>query len=76
MVGREQPGVIDTLYLCKGWNFPEGGLEPVMFIRQCISPTCYSILYAPDLLEDGEIDVRLNSFKGCFHQQLETRKSY
>ena len=45
-------------------------------LRQCISPTCYTILYAQDLLEDGEIDLRLNSFKGCFHQQLETRKTY
>ena len=44
--------------------------------RQCISPSCYNILYTPDMLEQGEIDVRLNSFKGCFHQLLQTRKNY
>jgi hypothetical protein len=25
-------------------------------------------VYGEDPLEEGEIDVRLNSFKGCFHQ--------
>ncbi|KAF4520192.1 hypothetical protein B566_EDAN003905 [Ephemera danica] len=35
-------------------------------IRQCVSPTCYQDIYKADELEDGEIDVRLNSFKGCF----------
>ena len=43
--------------------------------RQCISPTCYNALYSADPLEKGEIDVRLNSFKGCFHQFLQSRKS-
>merc|ERR1712088_409234 len=50
------------------------GVHQTNCVRQCISPSCYNILYAPDLLEEAEIDVRLNSFKGCFHQQLETRK--
>ena len=44
--------------------------------RQCINPTCYNILYGSDMLEQGEIDVRLNSFKGCFHQLLNSRKGY
>lgn len=39
-------------------------------IRHCISPSCHQELYATDPLEEGEIDVRLNSFKGCFIQRL------
>lgn len=35
-------------------------------IRECVSPSCYNEIYFPDQLEEGEIDVRLNSFKGCF----------
>lgn len=56
------------------WNL--SGVEQTSCVRQCISPPCYNLLYTPDLLEDGEIDVRLNSFKGCFHNQLESRKTY
>jgi len=43
-------------------------------VRQCVSPTCYSQVYEPDPLEEGEIDVRLNSFKGCFHLALHKRR--
>jgi len=38
-------------------------------VRECISPSCYSEIYEFDELEEGEIDVRLNSFKGCFIQR-------
>ncbi|XP_026468054.1 uncharacterized protein LOC113371621 [Ctenocephalides felis] len=38
-------------------------------IRECVSPSCYEDIYTQDQLEDGEIDVRLNSFKGCFIQR-------
>ncbi|XP_073980151.1 uncharacterized protein isoform X1 [Rhodnius prolixus] len=41
-------------------------LARVKCIRECISPVCYQQIYYHDQLEDGEIDVRLNSFKGCF----------
>ncbi|XP_071440301.1 uncharacterized protein [Hetaerina americana] len=37
--------------------------------RQCLSPSCYKDIYEVDELEEGEIDVRLNSFKGCFIQR-------
>lgn len=45
------------------------GAEQAICIRQCISDFCYNDIYAADPLEDGEIDVRLNSFKGCCAQQ-------
>ncbi|CAD7083148.1 unnamed protein product [Hermetia illucens] len=44
------------------------GVERVRCTRQCISPSCYHEIYQFDELEEGEIDVRLNSFKGCFIQ--------
>ncbi|XP_064626046.1 uncharacterized protein LOC135486864 [Lineus longissimus] len=44
------------------------GLEQTKCLRQCASPTCYDELYVWDELEDGEIDVRLPSFKGCVLQ--------
>ncbi|XP_050506786.1 uncharacterized protein LOC114327167 [Diabrotica virgifera virgifera] len=45
------------------------GVSKILCIRQCISPSCYKELYHADLLEEGEVDVRLNSFKGCFIQR-------
>ncbi|EDV91131.1 uncharacterized protein LOC6568442 [Drosophila grimshawi] len=39
-------------------------------LRQCISPSCYQDIYAFDELEEGEIDVRMNSFKGCVIQRM------
>ncbi|XP_023169682.1 uncharacterized protein LOC111598598 [Drosophila hydei] len=39
-------------------------------LRQCISHSCYQDIYAFDELEDGEIDVRMNSFKGCVIQRM------
>ncbi|XP_055378745.1 uncharacterized protein LOC129610258 [Condylostylus longicornis] len=44
-------------------------LQKLECIRKCISPSCYHEIYAFDELERGEIDVRLNSFKGCFIQE-------
>ena len=44
------------------------GVEHTKCVRICISETCYSELYGEDPLEEGEIDVRLNSFKGCLSQ--------
>nr|XP_018907354.1 PREDICTED: uncharacterized protein LOC109037237 isoform X1 [Bemisia tabaci] len=49
------------------------GVKHVSCARECVSPTCYKEIYRPDELEEGEIDVRLNSFKGCFIQQLSRR---
>jgi len=41
------------------------GVEQLACVRRCMSPLCYQQLYAYDELEEGEIDVRYNSFKGC-----------
>lgn len=35
-------------------------------ILRCVSPACYDAIYAFDPLEDGEIDQRFTSYKGCF----------
>lgn len=35
-------------------------------ILKCISKQCYEQIYEFDPLEDGEIDQRFKSFKGCF----------
>ncbi|KAL5017229.1 hypothetical protein ScPMuIL_006818 [Solemya velum] len=45
------------------------GIEQTICIRKCVSAVCYEELYGHDELEEGEIDVRLNSFKGCLAQQ-------
>ncbi|XP_030384910.1 uncharacterized protein LOC115632086 [Scaptodrosophila lebanonensis] len=45
------------------------GVPKVNCIRQCISPSCFQDIYAFDELEEGEIDVRMNSFKGCVIQR-------
>ncbi|XP_017845172.1 uncharacterized protein LOC108601759 [Drosophila busckii] len=39
-------------------------------LRRCISPSCYQDIYAFNELEEGEIDVRMNSFKGCVIQRI------
>ena len=44
------------------------GVDHTKCVRICISETCYNELYGEDPLEEGEIDVRLNSFKGCLSQ--------
>lgn len=44
------------------------GPEHTRCIRLCMSEFCYNELYGEDELEEGEIDVRLNSFKGCLSQ--------
>ncbi|XP_033737636.1 uncharacterized protein LOC117325489 [Pecten maximus] len=45
------------------------GVDQTACVRQCISKFCYNELYGNDSLEEGEIDVRLNSFKGCLAQE-------
>lgn len=41
------------------------GVDYVACIRNCMSPQCYQQLYSFNELEEGEVDVRYNSFKGC-----------
>ncbi|CAL1548577.1 unnamed protein product [Lymnaea stagnalis] len=44
------------------------GVKHTSCTRMCMSEFCYNELYGQDELEEGEIDVRLNSFKGCLSQ--------
>ncbi|GAB1609786.1 uncharacterized protein LOC115215874 [Argonauta hians] len=48
-------------------------LDHTRCVRLCISEKCYNELYGDDELEEGEIDVRLNSFKGCHFIDLRSR---
>ncbi|XP_053987108.1 uncharacterized protein LOC128892273 [Hylaeus anthracinus] len=48
---------------------PQSTIAKTRCIRECVSPSCYKEIYLFDQLEEGEIDVRLNSFKGCFMQR-------
>jgi len=50
------------------------GISRVRCVRECISPSCYQDIYQSDQLEEGEIDVRLNSFKGCFVQRASRQR--
>ncbi|EDV42793.2 uncharacterized protein Dana_GF16851 [Drosophila ananassae] len=51
-------------------NINPVGVAKINCIRRCISPSCYQDIYAFNELEEGEIDVRLNSFKGCVIQRM------
>ncbi|XP_046334108.1 uncharacterized protein LOC124116715 [Haliotis rufescens] len=51
--------------ICEG----KGSVDFIKCLRECMSKKCYDELYGPDELEEGEVDVRLNSFKGCLYQQ-------
>lgn len=48
-------------------------LERTKCIRLCLSDSCYSALYSFNELEEGEIDVRFTSFKGCVLQDLKSK---
>lgn len=52
------------------------GVEQTICIRKCVSPFCYNELYGDDPLEEGEIDVRFNSFKGCLQQDKMVSNRY
>ncbi|XP_076387082.1 uncharacterized protein LOC100882611 [Megachile rotundata] len=54
---------------CKMLSTQRTGIAKTRCIRECVSPSCYKEIYLFDQLEEGEIDVRLNSFKGCFMQR-------
>ncbi|XP_067613174.1 uncharacterized protein [Eurosta solidaginis] len=45
------------------------GIAKISCVRRCVSHGCYQDIYGFDELEEGEIDVRLNSFKGCVIQR-------
>ncbi|XP_070562477.1 uncharacterized protein [Ptychodera flava] len=50
------------------------GVTRTKCTRTCMSKKCYDELYSFDELEDGEIDVRLASFKGCWSQEYTARQ--
>ncbi|XP_035734661.1 uncharacterized protein LOC118447177 [Vespa mandarinia] len=54
---------------CKMLSQQASSVAKTRCIRECVSPSCYKEIYLFDQLEEGEIDVRLNSFKGCFMQR-------
>ncbi len=39
-------------------------------ILKCISKNCYKDVYEKNPLEEGEIDQRLTSFKGCYAKDM------
>ena len=45
-------------------------LEQLECVRKCVSHDCYDKMYAWDILEEGEVDVRATSFKGCVAVEL------
>nr|CAI5829509.1 unnamed protein product [Callosobruchus analis] len=66
LIYREVEGV------CERGCLDKNGVAKTICVRQCISPSCFRDLYQHDMvstLEEGEVDVRLNSFKGCFVQR-------
>ncbi|XP_048585261.1 uncharacterized protein LOC116621171 [Nematostella vectensis] len=52
------------------------GLEQIKCSRKCVSPACYKELYEWDELEEGEIDVRLDSFKGCVVAEIQDKEGF
>jgi hypothetical protein len=49
--------------------------EAIMCVSRCISPECYDRIYAPNPLEDGEMDVsRAKEFEMCFKEQVRLKR--
>ena len=51
----------------------ELNLEQLECVRKCLSRDCYEKMYAWDKLEEGEVDVRMTSFKGCVAAELKQK---
>ncbi|XP_015595972.1 uncharacterized protein LOC107268093 [Cephus cinctus] len=66
---RELEQACEESGACKMLSQQRSGVAKTRCIRECVSPSCYKEIYLFDQLEEGEIDVRLNSFKGCFMQR-------
>jgi len=71
---REYVKACEQSPACWSPPYTESALERTACVRSCINQACYADVYGDDPLEEGEIDVRLNSFKGCFHQVLQRRR--
>lgn len=51
-------------------SFENFYLAHIKCIRECLNAACYKEIYGFDELEEGEIDVRFHSFKGCVLRDL------
>jgi len=71
---REYVKACEQSPACWSSPFTDSASERTACVRSCINEACYADVYGDDPLEEGEIDVRLNSFKGCFHQALQRRR--
>ncbi|XP_021964469.1 uncharacterized protein LOC110859787 [Folsomia candida] len=67
---REWGAACDQTPVCLGLL----DLEKVRCVRKCMSPSCYQEIYAFDELEEGEIDIRFHSFKGCFASRIARKR--
>uniref|UniRef100_A0A8D8FBJ0 (northern house mosquito) hypothetical protein n=1 Tax=Culex pipiens TaxID=7175 RepID=A0A8D8FBJ0_CULPI len=68
---REYESACDQSTRCSIFD----GIDKTKCVRECVSPSCYHEIYKFDELEEGEIDVRLNSFRACFMQRLSRNRS-
>ncbi|ONK55740.1 uncharacterized protein A4U43_C10F510 [Asparagus officinalis] len=52
-----------------GWRCKSSVIEKENCALRCLSPTCYSLVYESDPLEEGEKDyVRSNEYKFCMRK--------
>lgn len=59
----------NLLYTCElntqCFTYPKESASRQNCVLKCVSKKCYEKIYAFDPLEEGEIDQRYKSFKGC-----------
>ena len=48
------------------------GIQKENCVLRCISKQCYDEIYGFNPLEEGEIDQRIQSFKGCYAHLIES----
>jgi hypothetical protein len=49
--------------------------EGIMCVSRCISQACHDRIYAPNPLEDGEMDVsRAKEFESCFREEVRLKR--
>ncbi|CAF0756112.1 unnamed protein product [Brachionus calyciflorus] len=51
-------------------NYVKESAQKQNCILNCVSKKCYEKIYEYDPLEDGEIDQRFKSFKGCVSKEI------
>ncbi|PAA82148.1 hypothetical protein BOX15_Mlig016552g3 [Macrostomum lignano] len=68
---KYQRKVNDRINECRpGCSHISDYLEREKCVRICASKECYNEIYASDELEEDEIDVRYNSFRGCVYTKI------